>query len=84
MSMATQLTDYYAALGVSGSASQRTLHGNVSLSIPAGTQPGVKLRLKGQGIRAHGTSGDQFVEVIVQIPTRLTEKQKKMLEEWGE
>jgi DnaJ-class molecular chaperone len=60
----------------------RTLHGNVALSIPAGTQPGAQMRLKGQGIQAHGVTGDQYVEIAVRIPTKLTEKQRKMLEEW--
>jgi DnaJ-class molecular chaperone len=60
----------------------RTLHGNVALSIPAGTQPGTQMRLKGQGIRANSMTGDQFVEIAVRIPTKLTEKQKKMMEEW--
>ncbi len=60
----------------------RTLRGNVALSIPAGTQPGAQMRLKGQGIAANGVVGDQYVEIAVRIPTRLTDKQKKMLEEW--
>ncbi len=60
----------------------KSLHQTVSLNIPAGTQPGTKMRLKGQGIRAHGVVGDQYVEIAVRIPTRLTEKQRKMMEEW--
>lgn len=60
----------------------RTLRGNVSLTVPAGTQPGAQMRLKGQGIAAHGVTGDQYVEIAVRIPTKLTEKQRKMLEEW--
>lgn len=59
-----------------------TLHQTVSLSIPAGTQPGTQMRLKGQGIQAHGVTGDQYVEISVRIPTRLTERQKKIMEEW--
>jgi DnaJ-class molecular chaperone len=60
----------------------KSLHQAVSLNIPAGTQPGTKMRLKGQGIRARGVIGDQYVEIAVRIPTRLTEKQKKLMEEW--
>ena len=59
-----------------------TLNGKVAVTIPAGTQPGAKLRLKGQGLRVNGASGDHYVEVKVTIPKNLTEKQKKMLEEW--
>lgn len=60
----------------------RTLSKTVTLSIPPGTQPGAMLRLKGQGISANGTVGDQYVEVKVSIPSNLTVKQKKMIEEW--
>lgn len=60
----------------------KTLHQTVSLSIPAGTQPGAQMRLKGQGIHAMGVTGDQYVEIAVRIPTKLTERQRKMMEEW--
>lgn len=60
----------------------RTLTKTVSLAIPTGTQPGTKLRLKGQGISANGITGDQYVEVKITIPKNLTEKQRKMIEEW--
>ncbi|MBK7143440.1 MAG: J domain-containing protein [bacterium] len=62
--------------------SVRTLTKTVTLTIPPGTQPGAMLRLKGQGINANGTVGDQYVEVKVTIPKNLTDKQKKMIEEW--
>ncbi len=62
--------------------SVRTLTKTVSLAIPAGTQPGSKLRLRGQGISANGVTGDQYVEVKVTIPKTLTAKQRKMIEEW--
>lgn len=60
----------------------KTLHQTVSLSIPAGTQPGAQMRLKGQGIDAMGVTGDQYVEIAVRIPTKLTEWQRKMMDEW--
>ena len=60
----------------------RTLTKTVSLAIPAGTQSGTKLRLKGQGISANGLTGDQYVEVKVTIPKTLTANQRKMIEEW--
>lgn len=59
-----------------------TLTKTVSLTIPPGTQPGTLLRLKGQGLSVNGVQGDQYVEVKVSIPKNLTEKQRKMLEEW--
>jgi molecular chaperone DnaJ len=60
----------------------KTLSRTISLSIPAGTQPGALLRLKGQGLAVGGAQGDQYVRVSVTIPTTITEKQRKMLQEW--
>lgn len=63
-----------------------TLHGKVKLKIPAGTQTGTKFRLKGKGvpnIRGYGI-GDQHVLVRIITPTKLTDKQKQILKEFGE
>jgi len=60
-----------------------TLEGKETITIPAGTQSGETLRLKGKGIpylRRNGR-GDQLMRVQVVIPTRLTEKQKELLRE---
>ncbi|MCH8026718.1 MAG: hypothetical protein IID63_01185 [candidate division Zixibacteria bacterium] len=62
----------------------KTLSKTVSLSVPAGTQPGAILRLNGQGLAVDGTSGDLFVEIKVSLPKTLTDEQRKMIEEWGE
>jgi len=60
-----------------------TLSKKVMLRIPPGTQPGTKLRLKGQGLAVAGSQGgDLYVEVKVEIPKTLTERQRKMLEGW--
>lgn len=58
-----------------------TLNSNVMLTIPAGTQSGKQFRLKGKGIKnVHGYGyGDLFVNVIVETPTKLNEKQKELL-----
>ena len=61
----------------------KTLSQTVSLSVPAGTQPGTILRLNGQGLAVAGTSGDLFVEIIITLPKKLTEKQRKIIEKWG-
>ncbi|MCX6835614.1 MAG: J domain-containing protein [candidate division Zixibacteria bacterium] len=60
----------------------RTLTRTVSLTIPPGTQPGTKLRLKGMGLSVGNDTGDQYVEVKVTLPTTLSEKQKRLIEEW--
>lgn len=60
-----------------------TVYGDVSLKIPAGTQPGAKLRLKGKGVKdVRGNVGDQFVEVSVNTPTNLTKEQIEALEKY--
>ena len=61
----------------------KTLTKTVALTVPPGTQPGRKLRLKGQGLTVGESHGDLYVEIKVEIPKTLTEKQRKMLEEWG-
>ncbi len=61
-----------------------TLTKTVSLTIPPGTQPSSKLRLKGQGLLVGSKQGDLFVEIKVEIPKTLTAEQKKFLEKWGE
>lgn len=57
----------------------------ISVDIKAGTQPDDKLRLKGKGMRYMNSDrrGDLFVEFKVQIPTKLTEKQKECLKQFS-
>jgi len=62
----------------------KTLTKTIALTIPPSAQPGTKLRLKGLGLAVNGKQGDMFVEVKVEIPKNITEKQRKLLEEWGE
>jgi molecular chaperone DnaJ len=64
-----------------------TLWGSESLAIPAGTQPGATFRLKGKGIKnihRGAGQGDHFVEVTINVPQKLTAKQKKALETFSE
>ena len=62
-----------------------TLEGKVKLKIPAGTQSGKVLRLKGKGIvDLHGYGrGDQLVKVVVETPSSLTSRQRELLEEFA-
>lgn len=68
-----------AALG--GDIEIPTLEGKGRLRIPAGTQPGAVLRVKGKGIprRVMGGRGDQLVEIAVEVPTSLTASQKELI-----
>jgi len=63
-----------------------TVDGPAQLKIPAGTQPGRVLRLRGKGVpflRDRGR-GDQLIHISVVVPTSLTEKQKKLMKELGD
>src|SRR6266699_3914611 len=63
----------------------RTLDGKrVVLKVPPGTHHGQKFRIPGQGIERNGRRGDQYVEVHVQIPERLTPEQEAALREFAE
>lgn len=63
-----------------------TLDGKVKMTIPAGTQSGKVLRLKGKGVpHLHSQQrGDQHVRVIVETPTELSSKQRELLEKFAE
>ena len=64
-----------------------TLDGKVKYTIPEGTQSGTTFRLRGKGIpnvNNPKNRGDHFVKVIVEIPQKLTEKQKNLLRQLGE
>lgn len=68
-----------AALG--GSIEVPTLEGRVTLKIPAETQTGKTLRLRGKGIksvRGHGT-GDLLCTVVVETPVNLSAEQKEWI-----
>ncbi len=60
-----------------------TLEGDKRIKVPAGIQPGTKIRLKGCGIKPLGSNarGDLFVKVSVHVPEALTSEQKKLVEE---
>ena len=62
----------------------RTLDGKkVMLRIPAGTQPGRKFRIKGQGIEKNGRRGDQLVQVQVTVPDTLSAEQQELLKKFA-
>lgn len=63
-----------------------TLDGKGFMRVPAGTQPGTVLRVRGKGIphRVRGGRGDQLVEVQVEVPTELSDRQKELITELSE
>ena len=77
------LTITQAALGAE--VSVPTIEGRVSLKVPAGTQSGTVLRVRGKGLAdVHdGRHGDLLVRVMVETPTDLTSTQRRLLEDVG-
>lgn len=63
-----------------------TVDGTVRMKIPAGTQSGTDFKLSGHGVpHLRGTQrGAHIVSVIVDTPTKLTKKQKELLEQFNE
>ncbi|MDE7389274.1 MAG: molecular chaperone DnaJ [Muribaculaceae bacterium] len=69
-----------ATLG--GAVEVPTINGRARLNIPAGTQPGKVLRLRGKGVPDPngGGTGDELINVMVYIPEQLTDDQRKAFE----
>lgn len=57
-----------------------TPSGPVALTIPAGANSGITLRLKGKGVAGQG---DQFVRLLVHLPDSLDDELKKFVKKWG-
>ncbi len=71
-----------AALGTE--IAVETVDGEVTLKIPAGTQSGKVFKLSGRGVPGmQGRSrGDHLVQVEVETPLKLSNRQKELLEEF--
>lgn len=62
-----------------------TLEGSVRMKIPAGTQGGQRFRLRGKGMSSSsGARGDIYVVTQIQIPKKITERERKIWEELAE
>jgi len=64
-----------------------TLWGPETLSVQSGKQPGKTFSLKGKGIKnihRGAGRGDHFVDITVEVPRKLSSKQKKALESYAE
>jgi curved DNA-binding protein len=71
-----ELAPWEAALG--SEISVPTLSGRVNIKIPAGTQSGQKLRVRGRGL---GKDGDLFVVTKIVVPSKISETEKKLWEQ---
>ncbi|SFF89042.1 DnaJ C-terminal domain-containing protein [Pontibacter chinhatensis] len=74
--------DMYTAI-LGGEAQVPTMSGLVRLKIPAGTQNGKTLRLRGKGMPHYGHAsqhGDLYVKIEVKLPTSLSAEERDLLE----
>jgi molecular chaperone DnaJ len=63
-----------------------TLWGEETLTIPAGTQPGTEFRLRGKGmpsVHHPDGKGDHAVTITVEVPPKLSPRQRRALEEFA-
>ncbi|HEX3627364.1 MAG TPA: DnaJ C-terminal domain-containing protein [Verrucomicrobiae bacterium] len=74
-----ELAPWEAVLG--GEISVPTLQGRVHIRIPAGTQNGQKLRVRGRGL---GKKGDLFVVARITVPSQISDGEKKLWEQLKE
>ena len=58
-----------------------TVYGEENLIVPAGTQPGAILRMRGAGVKdlRSGKPGDQYVHLQIKVPTEMTKQQKDLM-----
>lgn len=57
---------------------------SIDVKVPAGTQNGKILRIKGEGVpAASGRKGDLYIKLMIQVPSKLTLAQKKLLEAYA-
>lgn len=76
----TVTVDLFTAV-LGGEKEVSTFPGMVKLKIPAGTQNGKVLRIRGKGMPVYnraGEAGDMLVEIRVWIPEQLTEQQRQL------
>jgi curved DNA-binding protein len=72
-----ELAPWEAVLGAE--ISVPTLSGRVNIRIPAGTQAGQKLRVRGRGLpRRGGENGDLIVQTSIEVPASVTESERKL------
>jgi molecular chaperone DnaJ len=76
----------FATLALGGEIEVETIDDKkLNVKVAAGTQIGDRLRVRGHGMpgRRAGQFGDLYIEVLINIPVKLTDKQKKALAEFA-
>ncbi len=73
----------FATATLGGEISIQTIDGEVKLKIPSGTPSGKQFILRGKGLTKINSKnrGDQIVTIQVAVPTKISKKQKQLIEE---
>ena len=72
----------YAQAALGGDVRISTVDGDVIYTVKPGTQTDTRIRLKGKGVpslRSSSVRGDQYVTLVVQVPTKLSDEAKEAL-----
>ncbi|MBW1656426.1 DnaJ C-terminal domain-containing protein [Flavobacterium quisquiliarum] len=75
--------DLYTAI-LGGETYINTFDGKVKIKVPAETQPGTKVKLKGKGFpvyKKENQFGDLYITYTITLPTKLSDKEKELFEE---
>ena len=78
----TEVPITYAQAVLGAEITVPTIDGNVTYTVPEGTQPDTVFRLRGKGIQKlqRDGRGDQMVRVVIEVPKKLNKKQKDALQ----
>ncbi|MEM7518679.1 MAG: DnaJ C-terminal domain-containing protein, partial [Planctomycetota bacterium] len=82
----TEVPFTFAQLAMGDKVEIPTLRGAVDMTIPKGTQVGKVFRLRGQGLQHMDREGrgDQLVRAYIEVPKKLSDRQKELLTEFAE
>lgn len=80
-----QIPISFAQAALGGKLEVPTLRGKGELDVPHGTQHGEVFKIKSEGLPdlRSGRKGDQLVQVLIEVPKKLSEKQKNLLKEFA-
>ena len=80
------VTISYAQAVLGATITAPTLDGEQEIRVPPGTQSGTRFRLRGGGVPSLDgrAQGDQFVEVRIHVPQKVSGQQRELIEQLGE
>ena len=67
-----------------GSVKVNTLYGDLNVKIPASTKAGEVLRVRNYGVPTGNTKGSLYLQIDIDVPERLTIKQRRLLQDLDE